>query len=199
MIQVAAIIIAYLLGSIPTALLVSKRLGGVDIRTLGDGNMGAHNVARQFGFKAGLIVTLVDMLKGTFALLIARWLGLSYGWQMAIGVVAVLGHDFPVFAGFRGGQGSATTMGVFLVLFPVPTVIAMFFLLMLYLITRRYNIAAPAAGGLLFVIAILMRPPWHMIVYMLALYLFIPLKGLMDRGRVRQIAVLQDRTLPEKK
>jgi glycerol-3-phosphate acyltransferase PlsY len=192
MLQALAIIVAYLLGSIPTAVIVSRWRRGIDIRTVGNGNMGGHNTAQVLGFKAGLIVAIADMLKGSFALLFARALGLSIGWQMVVGVFAIAGHDFPVFAGFKGGQGSATTLGVFLVLFPVPTVISMIVLLLLYLITRKYNLATPVAGGLLLVLAWQMHQPWTMLVYMLILYLCIPLKKMADSHRVKELGALPD-------
>lgn len=192
MLQVLTIIVAYLLGSIPTALIVSKWRRGVDIRTVGNGNMGAHNTARVIGFKAGLIVALVDMLKGSLAVLLARALGLGIGWQMAVGVFAVAGHDFPVFARFKGGQGTATTLGVFLVLFPIPSLLAMFVMLFLYLITRRYNLAAPVGGGMLLMAAWQMRQPWYTLVYMLVLYLCIPLKKWADSHRINAVEVSTD-------
>lgn len=187
LIEIAAILLAYLIGSFPTALLVAKWIKGVDIRLAGDGNMGAQNTAHVLGFKAGLIVALADVLKGTFAVLIGRAMGLSFGWQMAIGVFAILGHDFPIFAKFKGGQGTATTAGVYLALFPVPTVIGFMVVVLLYLITRKYFLAAPAGGGLMFVTAILLHQPWYTIMYMLILYLCIPLKKLVDSHRLREI------------
>lgn len=197
--QVVAIVVAYSIGSIPSAVILSKLMYHVDIRSLGDGNMGAQNMAHTLGFKAGLIIALVDVLKGTFAVLIARALGLTFGWQMVVGVFAILGHDFPVFAHFKGGQGTASTAGVFLALFPVPTVFGFMVIVLLYLITRKYFIAAPTGGGVLFLSAILMHQPWYTISYMLVLYLFIPLKKLADRGRVKEIKATEGQTTPSDK
>jgi hypothetical protein len=106
-IAILVIIFSYLLGSIPSAVIVSRLTRGVDIRTLGDGNMGARNTYRTFGLAAGLAVALADGCKGALSVLLARWLGLPAAWQTAAAVAAVLGHDFPVFAHFRGGQGLA--------------------------------------------------------------------------------------------
>ena len=117
-IAILVVIFSYLLGSIPSAVIVSRLTRGVDIRTLGDGNMGARNTYRTFGLAAGLAVALADGCKGALAVLVARWLGLPAAWQTVAAVAAVVGHDFPVFARFRGGQGLATILGAFLALFP---------------------------------------------------------------------------------
>jgi len=101
LIKMSIVILAYLLGSIPTALLYSKLAHGCDIRTMGNGNMGAHNIKQQFGYRAGLLVTGVDITKGALAVLLAMAFRLPLIWQMAAGIVAVLGHDFPIFAQFR--------------------------------------------------------------------------------------------------
>lgn len=195
MIQALAIAAAYLLGSIPSALIISRWRRGIDVRTVGNGNMGAHNTARMIGFKAGLIVALADLLKGSLAVLLARALGLAIGWQMAVGIFAIAGHDFPIFARFKGGQGTATTLGVFLVLFPIPSLLAMFVMLFLYLITRKYNLAAPVAGGLLLMAAWQLHQPWYTLVYMLILYLCIPFKKWIDSHRVKEIEASVDRNI----
>jgi glycerol-3-phosphate acyltransferase PlsY len=103
---VLAVAAAYALGSIPTAVLAGQR-AGIDIRDVGDGNMGARNVARSLGARPAIIVALVDVFKGAVAVLIARALGVSEDWVHVAAWAAVLGHDFPVFAGFQGGQGLA--------------------------------------------------------------------------------------------
>ena len=116
-----ALLASYLVGAIPTAYLVVWRLKRVDVRTVGSGNVGATNVARTAGLKAGLVVFLIDAVKGAVAVrLIAPWLlpAPDLTWRLACGLAAVLGHDFPVFLGFRGGKGVATTMGVLLAAAP---------------------------------------------------------------------------------
>lgn len=185
MLQTFLMIAAYLIGSFPTALIIAKKLKGVDIRTIGNGNMGAHNTAEAIGFRWGIIVFLVDLLKGTLPLLVARLLGVSFGWLMLIGVCAILGHDFPIFAGLRGGQGTATTAGVFLALYPDLTVICLIAFVLLYAITRKYDLAAPVGCGLLLVLMAVTHKPWYALVYFLALFLFIPLKRALDKHRMR--------------
>lgn len=106
---------SYLLGSIPTAYLVVKRLKRVDIRSVGSGNVGATNVTRSAGFTAGAFVFAVDLAKGLAAvLLVARVLQPDAGpaFRLACGLAAVIGHVAPVFLKFQGGKGVATTIGV---------------------------------------------------------------------------------------
>jgi glycerol-3-phosphate acyltransferase PlsY len=111
------LIIAYLLGSIPTALLVGKWLFQVDIRTLGSNNPGATNTIRVLGKKAGIIVLLVDVGKGALATYLPILLHSDLD-PLYAGFIAVIGHCFPIFAGFRGGKAIATTAGFLIVYNP---------------------------------------------------------------------------------
>ncbi|ACH37602.1 MULTISPECIES: glycerol-3-phosphate 1-O-acyltransferase PlsY [Citrifermentans] len=104
---------AYLLGSVPTGLLLAKSMG-VDIREAGSGNIGATNVYRTIGRKLGILTLLGDCLKGLVPVLVARWLGLPDLWIAAAGLCAFLGHVYTIFLGFKGGKGVATALGVFL-------------------------------------------------------------------------------------
>jgi glycerol-3-phosphate acyltransferase PlsY len=114
-----AVIIGYLLGSFPTAVIVSRIRKGIDIRDVDIGNMGGGSVLRQVGTVEGAFVIVVDMAKGAAAIGIAQALGVAEIWVLAAGFTAVLGHIFPVYVGFKGGQGVATIMGIFFVLSPV--------------------------------------------------------------------------------
>ena len=107
--------VAYLLGSIPFGLLLVKAQGGPDIRSIGSGNIGAANVARNAGPIAGALTLLLDAGKGYLAVwLAARGTGGNAHWIMAAAVAAVMGHVFPMWLRFRGGKGVATSLGVFL-------------------------------------------------------------------------------------
>ncbi len=180
---------AYLLGSVPTGLIVSRIAKGEDIRTLGDGNMGARNISRTLGAHWGWIVALVDILKGVAAVLLAQVLHLAPAWQMMAGATAVVGHDFPIFAGFRGGQGYATTIGTMVVLFPEQTVLGMIVYGLLYLITRKSDLAASIGCGLIALQHLLLRN-WSALIYTVAMLVFIPIKKAMDHKRVEQIVAL---------
>ena len=106
---------AYLLGSIPFGLLIVKARGGDDIRSAGSGNIGAANVVRNAGWLAGLLTLLFDASKGYLAVWVASHYTSGSGrWMVAAAVAAVVGHIFPVWLGFKGGKGVATTLGAFL-------------------------------------------------------------------------------------
>lgn len=116
--QIFLTVLAYLLGSIPTGLLISKYIGGVDIRNIGSGNIGATNVLRAMGSKYGAITLLADALKGFIPVILAILLLDSPPWIGFVMVASVLGHTFPVFLKFRGGKGVATGFGALLALKP---------------------------------------------------------------------------------
>src|SRR5215211_115079 len=116
--EVLLIVSAYLIGSFPSAVVISKLFFGVDIREYGSGNAGATNTFRVLGPKWGTVVMIVDMLKGTAAVSLALLLPqyadnetLFLNLQICLGLAAVLGHIFPIWAEFRGGKGVATLFG----------------------------------------------------------------------------------------
>ena len=117
------ILIGYLLGSLPTAYLAGRILKGRDIRQMGDENAGAANAYRELGARAGVFVFIIDAAKGAAVILIAQAAHLSQVTVMLAGVAAIAGHNWPVFLGFRGGRGESTTIGVLLVLVPIPMLI----------------------------------------------------------------------------
>ena len=110
---------AYLVGSIPTGLLLAKAFAGVDIREAGSGNIGATNVYRTLGRKVGLLTLVGDCLKGLIPVAAAYALGFTTPWIALIGLAAFLGHVYTVFLGFKGGKGVATALGVFLAVSPL--------------------------------------------------------------------------------
>ena len=116
--------LAYLLGSIPTGLLLARAFG-VDIRTTGSGNIGATNVYRTLGRKVGVMTLVGDCLKGVIPVLVARGLGFDVAWVAAIGFAAFIGHVYTVFLGFKGGKGVATALGVFLAASPLAVLLAL--------------------------------------------------------------------------
>jgi glycerol-3-phosphate acyltransferase PlsY len=183
-----AISAAYLIGSFPTALLYSRLRGRADIRALGDGNMGARNTRRHFGMRAGVLVAVVDILKGLLAVMLADLAGLPLGGQMLAGAAAILGHDFPLFAGFKGGQGFAATTGVFLYLFPLPALLGLAIYFTVYALTRSSDLGAGLAMGQLFLYEIFTGAPLLTLVYIVGVLLFVPLKKWLDSPRRRELA-----------
>jgi glycerol-3-phosphate acyltransferase PlsY len=115
--------LSYLLGSLPTAYISGRMLKSKDIRHLGDTNAGAANVYREVGVAPGIVVGMIDAAKGAVAILIARSAHLSEGWVLIAGLAVVAGHNWPFFLGFRGGKGVSTTIGVFLVIITIPSLI----------------------------------------------------------------------------
>lgn len=126
------LIIAYLLGSIPSSVWIGKLFFDVDVREHGSGNAGTTNTFRVLGYKAGIPVFIIDALKGLLAIIMC---GVVFGYfpqiempdymEILTAAVVVLGHIYPVFAGFRGGKGVATLLGVGFGLIPVPALIAL--------------------------------------------------------------------------
>lgn len=112
------ILVAYLLGSVPAAYLVARWARGIDIRRYGSGNVGAANVTTTVGRRWAIPVIIFDLVKGALAIWVAQWLGLGVAQQVAIGLAAIIGHNWPVFLRFSGGRGGLTIIGVTLILMP---------------------------------------------------------------------------------
>lgn len=135
------LLVAYLMGSIPTAVWIGKAFYGIDVREQGSGNAGATNTFRVLGKAAGIPVLFIDALKGWLAVMLPVWfLGgfdspvLFENFRVTCGAMAVIGHVFPVFAGFRGGKGVATLMGVAFGMFPMAALggVALFLLVLIF-------------------------------------------------------------------
>lgn len=186
--KVIVLIVAYLLGSIPTALIISRKIKQLDIRRLGDGNMGARNTFHEIGSGYGIIVAIIDFSKGALAVFLAYILGFSLGWQILVGISAILGHDFPVFARFRGGQGTAVSFGTMLVLFPPPTVIGLATFAAVYLFIKRFNISCGIGGGATAFLLVFSHE-WLFLIYAVAAFLFIPVKLVIDSPRRTAIRI----------
>ena len=136
--ELLSIIIAYMFGSIPTAVWASKTFSGMDIRKHGSGNAGLTNVYRVLGWKPAIPVVVVDLFKGVAAPYVAMELCPGNEWvPMFAGLVAILGHSFTCMAGFRGGKGVLTALGVFLCLAPYEAVLS-FLVWLAVLFTTRY-------------------------------------------------------------
>lgn len=134
MIIFSVLLLSYLLGSIPFGLIVGKLGYGIDIREHGSGNLGATNTFRVLGKKAGFIVTAADILKGTLAASLPIIFGAEDIHPLICGMMAVVGHMYPIFAGFRGGKAVATSAGVLLFYSPLLFLsILVVFFIVLYL------------------------------------------------------------------
>ncbi|GEN33713.1 MULTISPECIES: glycerol-3-phosphate 1-O-acyltransferase PlsY [Aneurinibacillus] len=137
------IILSYLLGSISFSILVAKKIAKIDIRQHGSGNAGATNTLRVLGKGPGIAVLLLDAAKGAIAVGVAHWLTGGNDWVIVLsGIAAILGHNWPVFFGFRGGKGVATTIGTLLALTPVPALIAVVVTVAVIAVTRYVSLGS---------------------------------------------------------
>lgn len=155
MIDILLVTVAYLLGSIPSAVWLSKYVYGMDIREYGSGNAGATNTFRVLGKNAGIIVMLADILKGFIAVKLSLISG--YAWhptpsepfvnlQVILGIAAVLGHIFPIWADFRGGKGIATLFGMILGIQPLVAVSLIGVFMLMLLVTRYVSLSSISAS-----------------------------------------------------
>jgi glycerol-3-phosphate acyltransferase PlsY len=149
---IALLITAYLIGSIPTAVWWGKRYYNIDVREFGSGNAGATNTFRVLGKKAGIPVLLIDILKGTVAVLLAFLSPFAFdtnqfvNLELGLGIAALVGHVFPIFAGFRGGKGVATILGVVICLTPITSLMVLGVFLIVLLATRYVSLSSITAG-----------------------------------------------------
>lgn len=140
--------VSYLLGAVPTSYLVGRGVYGVDLRTRGSGNLGATNTFRELGWKAALPVMLFDVFKGWLPtwLFASLLLKPTFGWTLAFGTAAIVGHVFSVWVRFRGGKGVATSAGVFLALAPWAVLVGFVVFVALVLTTRIVSLGSIAAA-----------------------------------------------------
>jgi len=154
--SISALIFAYLFGSIPTAVWIGQAFYGIDVREYGSGNAGATNTFRVLGKKAGIAVMILDILKGYTATNLAYLIGLSVtgpqdsvqfvNYQLALGITAVMGHLFPVFAGFRGGKGIATLFGMILAVHTGAALICVLTFVVVLLISKYVSLSSILSG-----------------------------------------------------
>lgn len=177
------IITAYLLGSIPTSVWVGKFFYGVDVRTKGSGNAGATNTIRVLGWKAGVPVLLFDVLKAWLAVMLPVFFGFELDasamiyFQLILGVVALGGHVFPVFAGFRGGKGVASATGIVLALYPAAFLVVLGVFLAVLLISGYVSLASMISAVAFPFVAVFVFGISHpaLVIFAVLLAVFVPL------------------------
>jgi len=152
-IKILLILLAYFIGSVPSSVWIGKRFYGLDVREHGSGNAGFTNTVRVLGWKAGLPVFLIDVLKGYVAVTIVKLTEVYIpgttdfvNYQLILGAAAVLGHIFPVYVGFKGGKGVATLLGLLLAIQPQPTLICIGIFVVVFLTTRYVSLSSMIAG-----------------------------------------------------
>lgn len=180
-----SLVLAYLLGSIPTAVWIGRWLYDTDVREHGSGNAGATNTIRVLGVKVGVPVLLIDVFKGFLAVYIAGRFSRMAGFSepspyhmVAAAALAVIGHTLPIFAGFRGGKGVATLLGVGIGLFPAAAWTALGVFIVVVSITRYVSLASISAGISFPLLIFFVFPPSppHWLYYILGITvaLFLP-------------------------
>ncbi|MEI5909240.1 glycerol-3-phosphate 1-O-acyltransferase PlsY [Bacillus spongiae] len=166
------LLLAYLLGSIPSGLIIGKLFYKKDIREHGSGNLGGTNTFRTLGVKAGLIVTIMDILKGTVATLLPLFFG-SELHLLIPGIIAVLGHTFPIFAGFRGGKAVATSGGVILAYNPLFFGIMLLILFLFLYLTKYVSLASMLSSITAVLYAALFTDDPFLLIVVIALAIFV--------------------------
>ncbi len=166
---VVAILLGYLLGSVPSAYILLRLIKNTDIRTTGSGNVGALNTYQQLGPIGGIGVLLADVSKGVLAVYLPMWMGAPdwAGYGSAVSVVA--GHTWPLFLGFRGGKGAATALGVGLALAPIPVAIGLVPVIIFGLAIRNIVIGVVIGIVLVNTVAIITGESWALVVTFLVL------------------------------
>ncbi|MCF8364283.1 MAG: glycerol-3-phosphate 1-O-acyltransferase PlsY [Bacteroidales bacterium] len=163
---VTGIILAYLLGSIPSAVWVGKTFYGIDVRTQGSGNAGATNTIRVLGARAGIPVLLMDVLKGWAAVYLCKYFVPEFftmpqtdTYKITVAAAVVLGHVFPLFAGFKGGKGIATLLGVGIALFPIAVLVIIGIFVVILILTKYVSLSSiTAAISFPFMVIFLFNP-----------------------------------------
>ena len=189
---IPSIIIGYLLGSIPTAYIVSRMRKGIDIRNIGSGNMGGANVMREIGTHEGLFVGLFDIAKGAGAILVAQALNVPELWVFGTGFAVLVGHNFPVFAGFKGGRGSATIIGIFFVLAPEAILVTLVIIAIPFFTTRKFMSAIFIGFGLLPLFVWLFEGSLPLVRYVLAIDLFMLVRNLSGIKQILAKGIIKD-------
>ena len=133
---------AYLLGTFPSAFIIGKIFGGLDIRATGSGNVGAMNTAREVGILPGVLPLLLDLLKALFAVYLATRLGTCSYMPLIAGLLVILGHNYNVFLKFKGGKGLASLAGVLMIISPIIILYLMILYLILIFLVKDTNAAA---------------------------------------------------------
>ena len=146
MLQIILILtLAYLIGSIPFSLIIARFFKGIDIRNHGSGNIGATNVLRTVGKKEAALALIADILKGVLPVLFTVF-ALEEVWIAATAVFVVLGHVFPIFAGFKGGKGVATSLGALIVIIPAGVIVSLIVWFLVLIVFRYASLASISAA-----------------------------------------------------
>jgi glycerol-3-phosphate acyltransferase PlsY len=163
------VLLGYLIGVIPTAYIFGRFSIGQDIRQMGDANMGAANAYRVLGARIGIVVYFIDAVKGALPVIIARWFDLSQSYVFITGVATVVGHNWPVFLGFRGGRGESTTIGILYVVNTIPALVMTIPTVLTLIISKNVIVTSAFLFIILPVVSWMLGVPAAVIAYGLVL------------------------------
>jgi glycerol-3-phosphate acyltransferase PlsY len=180
------ILLAYLLGSLSFGLLIARIYGGADLRRSGSGNIGVTNVVRTLGKTAGILTLLGDGAKGLVAVKLAQAWGQASMLPAVAACVAVLGHMFPLYHGFRGGKGVATALGVLLPTLPLPLLGGLLVWLVVVAIWRYVSAGSILAALVVPLLAVLWSYPWPLVLAAVLIALLVLYKHRDNVHRLRQ-------------
>jgi glycerol-3-phosphate acyltransferase PlsY len=181
-------VISYFVGAIPFSYLIAKRIKNIDIRVVGEGNVGGRNVWHMVGKKYGAMAGFLDFLKGLAAFGIGHLFGLKPPFIWICGFAAVIGHCFPVFLRGRGGKGAATAMGFLIGIQPVALIISGFLIELSYLIFRNFHVALGVGmGSFPFICHFIFGVTWAETSIIISFLLLLGLKRLLDEPYMRKI------------
>lgn len=168
MVAVMMVLFGYLIGSIPSAYIVGRVLRGIDIRGVGDGNVGAANACREMGPAVGVAVLIADVCKGMAAILVAQAF-VSQPVVLVVGFAAVAGHIWPIFIRLRGGRGEATTIGVLSTLLPQAMLMLLAACAVPFWVTRNTMLAGAILLSPLWLVALLLGVSWPLVGFSIGL------------------------------
>ncbi|MDO9512004.1 MAG: glycerol-3-phosphate 1-O-acyltransferase PlsY [Bacteroidales bacterium] len=209
---ITGIILAYLIGSISTAVWVGRVFYKIDIREHGSKNAGATNVLRILGAKAGIPVLLFDAFKGWLAVWLSQYFIADLinpisieGYRIGMGCAAVVGHIFPIFTGFKGGKGVATILGASLALYPIPSLVTIALFIVIMLSSRIVSLASVSCS-VFFPLTVQIfsptAPDWPLMILSIIIAVFIPLthqKNILRllKGEEKKFTIGSSRKKPE--
>jgi glycerol-3-phosphate acyltransferase PlsY len=181
-------VISYLLGSIPFSFIVAKIVKGVDIRVVGEGNVGGRNVWHVVGKKYGILAGFLDVVKGFSAYWVGYFLGLSPWWIWLCGFSVILGHGFPVFLKGRGGKGLAAALGFLVAMQPLVILASGFLIGAIYLPSRNFHLAVSIGIASIPILWwVVLKKPWGEIGLLVSMLLIMGLKRIIDEPYMKRI------------
>ncbi len=180
-------LIGYLLGSLPSAYLISKKFKNIDIRNVGDKNPGARNVFKNVGKLCGTLTFILDFLKGAIPVFFFYYLFKEPNLALISGIGAVTGHAYPLFLKFYGGKSISTIYGIFFALFPVQTLISLLLFLIFFKFKRHFDHSLAFSFICFIILLFITKTSRIKILYSMCLMVFIGIKKMIDLPRERLI------------